>query len=368
LGWSDERQGFTLAVMVLVLTVLMGCAALAVDAALMYSYRGQLQRTADATALAGAVALGGGAGAASADTAIHYAALNTVGTSTTTLSNGDVVPGTWTQGGGFVATGSWTSGGPFAVKTTTRYGGTYVFARLFGFTSKSLTASAVAVRGSVGSIGCVRPWAVPYQDLLDKLGGGFSATSHDLTAAEVTQLAAMTLSDTVELNQSGTDGAPHQMRAIRIPPQEYAASPYAGSPSNPSASVYRSEISEDCATLNGRLNNRPISVDDWLVGASGQMTGPTEQGVNQLLCGDTNTCPAGTPPVMVNVAIWDRYGASPHGLCTGCYHVKYMGVFYVTGYNHSGNSVKGYFSGLIDAAAGGFVAKPGPISKNALVE
>ena len=72
----------------------------------------------------------------SAHTAVHYAALNTVGVSTTSLANGDVVPGTWTPGGGFVATGSWTSGGPFAVKTTTRYGGSYLFARMFGFNSK----------------------------------------------------------------------------------------------------------------------------------------------------------------------------------------------------------------------------------------
>src|SRR5258708_2148844 len=113
LNWSGERRGFTLVLLVLMLTVLFGCAALAVDAALMYSYRGQLARTADATALAGTIALADGAGAGSADTAVHYAAINRVGASTTSLANGDVVPGIWTQGGGFVATASWTSGSPF---------------------------------------------------------------------------------------------------------------------------------------------------------------------------------------------------------------------------------------------------------------
>src|SRR4051812_28965347 len=99
IGWCGERRGFALVLMVLMMTIFMGCAALAVDAALMYNYRGQLQRTADATALAGTIALADGAGSGSVDTALHYAALNAVGASTTTLASGDVQPGTWTTGG-----------------------------------------------------------------------------------------------------------------------------------------------------------------------------------------------------------------------------------------------------------------------------
>jgi len=364
LGWSGERRGFTLILIVLMMTIFFGCAAFAIDAALMYSYRGQLQRTADATALAGSIALATGAGTGSADTAVHYAALNNVGTSTTSLANGDVVPGTWTQGGGFVATGSWTSGDPFAVKTTTRYGGNYVFARLFGFNTKNLTATAVAVRGSVGTAGCVRPWAVSYQSLLDQLGTRQTIT-HELTAAEVDQLRTATTADEITMNSEGSDGAPHQARAVRLGPGEYASTPYDGSPNSPSANEYRDEISQACSLLDATIGARGVSVDDWLEPTSGQMKGPTGQGINNLLC---STSPCQTA-VMVNAAIWDTYGNSPHGFCSGCYHVKYMGVFYVTGYDGPPNNrVRGYFSSVGNTAGGGFVAKPGPITKNALVQ
>ena len=62
------------------------------------------------------------------------------------------------------------------------------------------------------------------------------------------------------------------------------------------------------------------------------------------------------------------HGNGPADDCTGCFHVKYVGVFYVTGYNHSGNSINGYFGGLTTAASSGFTPKPGPISKNAPVQ
>jgi hypothetical protein len=126
--------------------------------------------------------------------------------------------------------------------------------------------------------------------------------------------------------------------------------------------------------LDGLIGSRGVSVDDWLAPTSGQQTGPTEQGINLLLCGSNSTCPVGTAPVRVNVAIWDTYGASTRGICSGgtsssCFHIKYMGVFYVTGYDgaHGNNNIMGYFS-AIGTDGGGFVPKPGPVIKNALVE
>ena len=363
-----ERRGFALVLMVFLLFVFAASAAMAIDVSLAYVRRGELSSAADATALAGVVALGGGAAAGSVDTALHYADLNRV-SGTVSLAAADVLPGTWTAGGGFVGTGSWTTGGPFAVKTTTRYTLAYIFARLFGFSTKNLTCVAVAVRGSVGSEGCVRPWAVSYQSLLDQIGGGFSALTHDLTAAEVATLKAATIANAVVMNQGDVDGAPGQMRSVQIPPGEYGAAPYQGIPTSPSASVYRSEIYEDCITLDGRLNNRPVSVDDWLEGTSGQEKGPTGQGISQLLCGNQSFNPPCLAQSLVNVAIWDRYGNSPRGFCSPCYHIKYMGVFYVTGYQGPpDNNVLGYFSSLTDPSAGGFVPKPGPIVKNALVQ
>ena len=49
----------------------------------------------------------------------------------------------------------------------------------------------------------------------------------------------------------------------------------------------------------------------------------------------------------VNVAIWDTYGPSTHGLCA-CFHVKIHGaIFYVTGYDGPrNNKITGYFSSV----------------------
>ena len=84
------------------------------------------------------VALGNGAAAGPLDTALHYAALNTVGTIRNDLGDRRRHPRHVDVGGGFVATSSdWTTGNPYAVKTTTRYTLRYIFARFFGFTTKN---------------------------------------------------------------------------------------------------------------------------------------------------------------------------------------------------------------------------------------
>ena len=47
--------------------------------------------------------------------------------------------------------------------------GTYNFGRFFGFNTRVLYDTAVAIRGSVNTSTCIRPWAIPYQALLDVL-------------------------------------------------------------------------------------------------------------------------------------------------------------------------------------------------------
>ena len=361
-----NRDGFTLILIVFFLTVLLGSASFAVDMSSMYLFRAQLQSAADAAALAGAVGLAKGEANAAQASVTAFNRANKVGDSINTLAT--MTAGTWD---GTFHAGNWTDATANTVQVTVQYPGSYMFARVFGKTTQMLHASAIAVSGSVGTSHCVRPWVVPYRDLLDHIDPTLPIT-HELTASEVSTLRNATLTDTLELNQSGTDGAPHQMRSVSFPPREFASSPYQGTPDPPSASVYKSEISEDCDALTDHIGSRGISVGDYLLGASGQMTGPTEQGVNQLLCSSNSTCPVGTAAKQVNVAIWDSFGASPHGYCSAsgngaCYHVKYIGIFYITGYNHSTNSVKGYFSAMGDPT-GGFSPKVGPIQKTALVQ
>lgn len=350
--------------------IILMSAGLAIDMGLMYEYRNQLQASADAAALAGAVGLGNRDGVVARDSAMAFNHRNRVGDSTNTLATNDAIAGTW-HGSTFYAR-NWPDDSVYAVQVTTRYPAQYLFGRAAGFTSKTLTATAVAVHGSSPRLGCVRPWAVPYQSLLDQLGHGYTV-AHDLTQADVAQLAAATSANQLILNQPGTgEGAPHQMRAVELPAAEYSDGT-AGSPWNPSGALYTRAISEDCSALAAESNfsSHPyITVGDWLAGMPGEKKGDTKTGVGDLpgcvKSGNDVTC---SPAAQVNVAIWDTYGPSTNGNCSGCYHVKYMGVFYVTGYQGPPqNNVTGYFSALTASPqAGGFSASPGPISKNALV-
>ena len=61
--------------------------------------------------------------------------------------------------------------------------------------------------------------------------------------------------------------------------------------------------------------------------------------------------------------IWKRAGRKLQRLLP----IKYMAAFWVTGYDKATNSIIGYFSSLQEPT-GGFINKPGPLPKNALVK
>jgi hypothetical protein len=157
------------------------------------------------------------------------------------------------------------------------------------------------------------------------------------------------------------------MRAVRLPAGEYADGT-AGSPWTNSGSQYRDAIGETCSQLATDMGSHTtVGAGDWLMTVPGEKVGDTEQGIagqgkSAGLCG-SDTC---SPAVQVNVALWDTYGNAPHGNCSGCYHIKYMAAFWVTGYNKKTNSVTGYFDTLQEA--GGFINSSGPLPKNALVQ
>jgi len=199
----------------------------------MYFFRTQLQSAADAAALAGAVGLGNGEKAAAANDVTDYLAKDSVGGTQATLDSSRA--GTWD---GTFHAGNWTDANANAVQVHVSYQASYSFARVFGKTTQTLHANAVAVHGSVGKQSCVRPWAVSYQSLLDQLKKGYTI-GHDLTAADVLDLQAATVADEVTMNAAGTDGVPHQMRSVRMGPAEYGTAPFPGSPNSPNANDYR---------------------------------------------------------------------------------------------------------------------------------
>jgi Flp pilus assembly protein TadG len=361
--------------MAFMITVLIGAGAFAVDAGQMYRYRAQIHVAADAAALAGVLQMTSIDATKTVDTAQSYAWRHVVGDTTVTLAVADVIPGTWTPGGGFVAEPSndFTNVNNDAVKVTTRDTAKYLFARVFGFDKRALTATAVAVRGSVGSATCVRPWAVPYFLLLKALYPTLTLdpTTFVLGDSDVTRLHQMTSANNIALKVGDTkDGVINgNFYGVELPPVVYAngtiGNPWSG------GSNYGSAIGESCASLATRMakqtTNPSVSVGDWLAPENGNMQGPTLDGL-QTLCSITDkkvyVC---NNPVRITVALWDQAGNAPGVSCGGkCFHVKYMGVFYVTQWDDVNKAVVGYFQTM--DSDGGFVAAPGPIIKRALVQ
>jgi Flp pilus assembly protein TadG len=350
------------------MTVFIGAAAMAVDVGHMYVLRADLHAASDAAALAGISKY-----AASNDTAASrvesqtFTAKFKADVTTLSLAGTDFVFGHWDPPSGSLA--SFVAGGtPLnAVKVTVRYTGSFSLGRFLGFTTHQVTATSIAVHGSTGSTTCLRPFGVPYQQLLDVLypPGGTKNTTYDLNNTDITNLSLLTQLNQISL-KVGTSGgfAPNgQFYAVQIPPGEYADE----SPGNPvsGANPYSNAI----AGCNGAR----VSLGDWLAPETGNMAGPTEQGIGGQggggnatlgLCGSSDTC---SPPVKVAVALWDNLADAPGGHCNSCYHVKYLGVFEVTGYDKPNKAVTGFFQTMIQSTGGGLSGNPGPIMKNGLV-
>lgn len=360
------RRGGTLVLVAAVITVLVGCAALAVDLARAYAARAQLRTLADAAALSAATDLARQASQGDAVTrALQLRSGNRVaGTELgdAGMGAGDVVPGTWDFATGAFVPTPWA--GAAAVRVTARVALSWTFGRLFGTTGRTLTATGIAALGSPRWRRCLTPWAVPYGNLLVTLGRPATDTAYRLTAADVAVLRDLRLPIVFKVssatqNQGGATVGGSAISgnyfAVRLPPVRYADGS-AGSPQG-GGSLYRDRLSTTTCTGN----DRTAGTGDWLDLESGNMTGPTQQGV-QALCGavgSTFTCNA-----PVALPVWNaRNGSS----ASAWVQVLYVGAFVVTRYDQG--TVTGYLTALAaDGQAGGAQPQPGPLMRGVLVQ
>src|SRR5436309_2302279 len=113
-----NRRGVTLILTAFMATVLVGAGALAVDMGRMYLYRAQLQTAADGAALAAGQRLEAGFYTQSVDSAIAYAAKDSVAGTAVVLATANVIPGTWAPGTGFTPTAGadWSTANADSVK------------------------------------------------------------------------------------------------------------------------------------------------------------------------------------------------------------------------------------------------------------
>jgi hypothetical protein len=344
----------------LLLVILVGVTAIAIDFGRMYLFRTQLHTSSDAAAMAGALRVLAGDATGAVDTSVAYGTSHQVDQSWAAMTHADVVPGTWDwQTSTFTpAPGlSWTSSAVNAVQATARYNAPFTFGRIFGYASRARQATSIAAVGSVGATDCVRPFAIPYAVLLEVLyPGAAPPVTYDLTVADVARLRTLTIANEIllKVGDSGQSPVPGNFYAVRLPPVQYAngesGDPWHG------ANSYRNAIGASCDQLP-----YVVGVGDWLQAEQGNMVGPTRDGV-ATLCGvaggQSFRC---SPPVAVKIAIWDVASRSiaPHY----SFRVKYVGAFFVTGFSKDG--VTGYFQSI--ASTGSFTPEPGPLSKVALV-
>jgi len=270
--------------------------------------------------------------------------------------------------------GNTTAGNPRdAIRVFVRDTVDFVFGKLLGWTKRGITAEAVAVWGSARSSSCIRPWAVPYQQMLDQLypPAGTKPTSYDMTINDIANLSAMSYaSNPVTLKVASNNGyTPNgQFYAVDIPPGEYADGT-AGVGSLTGANNYSNEIAAaSCSALTTFFANQGVSgtigIGDWLNPETGNMQGPTHQGISGQgqsagICGTSDTC---SPPKKIIVAMWDTQGDAPYGHCNSCYHVKYLGEFSLVGWDQSSKSIVGFFNTMTLPASGAAGFTPGAIS------
>jgi hypothetical protein len=366
--------------MVVAMTVLIGMAAFALDFGRMYLFRSQLQNAGDSAAWAGLMRLMAKDTIFAADTAAAYANRHRVEAGFVNMPPSSAVPGHWDFAARTftpAAGGDWSLPGNNAVKANVDYVASFTFGRLFGFTTRTVPAHAVAAFGFIGPSRCIRPWAIPYERMLQTLYPASSPgvpydPTYDLTQADVAALAAMTQADAISLKIAKSSDAytSGSFWGARLEPVLYADGT-TGNPRN-GANWYENRIGWPCD--NAGMQDL-VGPGDWLESEQGNMTGPTRKGVQDLCdlygggyTGNGNKDFLCNTPVKIKTTMFDvtdtqcgcGVSISPRG-----FRVKYIGEFTVLGHDKT-DGVIGYFNTM--PTTGVIVNTPTPLIKPLLVQ
>ena len=180
-----NRRGVFVVMFGILFLGLMGAAALSIDLTRTWSFRNELQTSADAAALAGAVQLSGvhHVGAHYEDSARAYARRNRVLHDTVTV---DVVElGRWDVEASTFTVPVPTGETPNAIRVVVSHDVTGMWGRgLLAIAPLTIRARAIAWwDAGVTSTNCLRPWAIPYQALMARVNAyrGLTNDSAGLT-------------------------------------------------------------------------------------------------------------------------------------------------------------------------------------------
>jgi hypothetical protein len=252
---------------------------------------------------------------------------------------------------------------PCAVRATARHPTTYTLARVFGVTTNTVQTVSVAALGYASESDCLRPWAVSYQDMLNKLypPAGSKPPSYDLTAADIGRLQAMSypanaISLLLDNNNPLTPG-----NVAKV----VVNNPWNGTNS------YK-------AAINGSgCSNMDIGPGTWLDAQTGVGGGNTKTALKDFCNANGGTTTQGqnftcNGQPKVKLAMWDASTGAPGSNLQ--LRVKYVGVFAIVKFTQAtgpsgSDAVSGYFSSMADPGTGGFTTTPTPLTgKVALVQ
>lgn len=260
-----RNRGQVLVIFALVLFMLMGFAALGVDAAYMYAVRHELQRCADSGALAGASAFFDGSWADPTIQAVADARARD-------FAHRDIVSTTVLDPAGDVTV---TFPAQDRVQVTTQRTVSLFFARVLGRPIQAITATAVAEARLVDQkVPCIKPWGIPFPwndadadglwdpdeavrtDCPDGAGAGYFCQGSQIVLKVGTPV--------------NSPNNPDNVVSLQQESGHFFALDFGSG-----AHTYEEMIKGRCP------DNTTVSVGDQIPIKTGNMVGPTEQGVEK---------------------------------------------------------------------------------------
>lgn len=296
-----KRRGAMVVMTGIMFFALVICGAVAIDFGRLWTERWELQASADAGALAGALQLMPPRDTlVVVDSAQAYVHNNRAMADTITVDS--VIKGNWDG-----TTRVWTpAGSPTnAVRVVVSQRASNLFMAGFGIPTPRMTARAIAWAAApvATTNSCMKPWAIPYEGLMYAINTyrGITNTNTTLTRAfdftnDMAALQAMSAAERTfslklgsgtngnvqdSVTQAGADvgNMPGNYRAVVLPKLwDYATQsyPYGQQGPPPGGQVYRDNISG--ATCHG------LAVGDSLKTETGDKVGPTVQAVEPAVC------------------------------------------------------------------------------------
>lgn len=305
-----SRRGAVLPLVCVLLVVLLGFAALAIDIGRLHVVAVEVQTAADAGALAGAAAAGSATSAnratAATAAAVALATANRAANGPAQTTASDVRPRFVDGATNAISDATWSDAN--AVEVTSRATPTYALAGVLKLTAPTVARRATAtISSKLDGMACLRPMMLPYVGTYNRLFGTSLTTAPDMTTAQMATVSAM---------------GPRSRSAIYLPPGEVSQSgrndngnwaplDYTGGSGTLSSYTDWAQ-GTNCASAKATLKNTPAALHRG--GAPSDYVNATTSALNAVCnftpnstdanCYDSPT--ATVPGLMVRVSFGDQ--------------------------------------------------------------